>query len=339
MGGEARVVLYARSEAAAIEAAESAFASIARLEDVLSDWRADSELAQLTSGDAHRRVPADTPHVDAAPVGPIVPAPIPSAPIPVSAILFDALSRALDVARRSEGAFDPTIGPVVSLWREARRSGRLPDPTALAAARSRVGYRFVHLDVAARAVVLDRPDVRFDLGGIGKGYACQRAIEALRERDVRSALVQMGGDLVCSAAPPGRAGWDVDLAPTSSESTGERLVLSDVALSTSGDREQHVVIDGVTYSHVVDPSTGIGLTTHARAIVLAPDGATSDGLSTALTVVGAAGAPALLARFPQCEAWIEDAGTLGLDSAAPATSRRFATRGWAAIPRIDRLSP
>ena len=328
MGGEARVVLYARSEEVAIDAAERAFATIARLEDVASDWRPTSELAQLTSGDVRR-------------------------PIPVSAELGDVLARALDVAARSDGAFDPTIGPLVLVWRAARRAGRLPDPADVERAKQSVGHRFVHLDARARTLVLDRSDVRLDLGGIAKGHACQRAIDALRAHGIESALVQMGGDLVCSAPPPGRAGWLVDLAPEASESKGERLVLAHAACSNSGDREQHVVIDGVTYSHVVDPRTGMGLTTRAHAIVVATDGAISDSMATALTVVGVEGAAALARRFPGCEAWLAELGSEvePRDGASPGTSslpleppgrrsvRTWQTPGWAAIARENRNSP
>lgn len=313
MGGEARLVLYEADETRAIAAARAAFDEIESLETCASDWRADSELSLLTGRAT-------------------------SGPVALSPRLFDLLSRAFDVAERTDGAFDPTVGPLVELWRAARRSGRLPEPDALAAARARVGRHLARLDASTRTIDLARADVRLDLGGIGKGHACARALDVLAAHGVARALVQLGGDVACSAAPPGARGWAIDTAPTAQESRGERLVLSNAAVSTSGDREQHVVIDGVTYSHVVDPGTGVGLVTRARIVVVAPDASTSDALATALGVAwsragrdasdaerGAAVA-ALLERFPGVEAAV-----FGPPPAAGPP--RFATLGWGRLPR------
>jgi thiamine biosynthesis lipoprotein len=114
----------------------------------------------------------------------------------------------------------------------------------------------------------------------------------------------MGGDLVASAPPPGRRGWRVRI-DRPGRTAPDSLLLAHAALSTSGDTEQFVEIDGVRYSHVVDPATGVGLRTRVAATVLAPDGATADALSTLLTVLGPAQGRALLAaRFPGVTAWV-----------------------------------
>ena len=269
MGVAARIVLYAPDDATARRAARAAYARMAELEDVMSDYRPESEVRRL-----------------AARAG---------AAIPVSGDLFVVLARAVDLWRRSDGAFDATVGPFVELWRAARRTGRLPPRAGLDAAARRVGSDKVHLDSVARTVRLDAPGMRIDLGGIAKGYILDRALDALRAQGVTRALLEAGGDIVLGDAPPGRRGWRIALPEGDT-------ILANHAVSTSGDTEQFVIIGGVRYSHVIDPRTGMGLTSRREATVVAPDGVTADGLATALTVLDGERGARLLHSFPQAAA-------------------------------------
>lgn len=252
MGVEARIVLHAPTAEIALEAARRAYAEIERLDDALSDWDPESELSRLS---------------DRAGRGPVV----------VSRDLYDVLDRALEISAATDGAFDVTVGPFVALWRTARRTRELPTEDELAAARALVGWRLVELDASARTVALARPGMRLDLGGIAKGYATQRAIAVLAEAGVPSALVQMGGDIACGAPPPGRDGWEIDVA-------GRRVPVRDASVATSGDAEQHVEIGGVRYSHVVDPRTGLGAVGTRSITVTCADGAYADALATAASL-------------------------------------------------------
>jgi FAD:protein FMN transferase len=251
-------------------AAASAFSRIAELDRMMSDYRPDSELRRLASnGDW----------------------------TVVSPELFDVLKRAVLVARETGGAFDPTIAPLVSIWREARATERLPARADLDAARRRVGWRHLQFDERDRAVRLMQPDMRLDLGGIAKGYILQEASRILRQHGVAAALVEAGGDIVAGNAPPGRDGWRIDVggAGGALEERAGRLV--NAALATSGSTAQFVEIEGVRYSHVIDPRTGVGVTNDLVARVIAEDAATADALATALTVIGSIDS-SLLSRFP-----------------------------------------
>ncbi|MDZ4772196.1 MAG: FAD:protein FMN transferase [Planctomycetota bacterium] len=276
MGVEARIVLHAADRASAERSAELVFEELARLDHVLSDWNPDSELSRAVAQAA-------------------------DAPVHVSNDLFDVLKRALDIARITDGAFDPTIAPLVALWREARRTQRLPSVIEVDEARSRVGFQLVELDAQARTVHFARRNVRLDFGAIAKGFACQRAIEILTRDGIESALVEMGGDLVCSAAPPGRTGWRIDL-----ESDDGELVVAHRAVSTSGDREQRIESAGRRYSHVIDSKTGLGLESQARAVVIASDGALADALATAISVTGGEAGLALASLFEDVDAHLEE---------------------------------
>jgi len=269
MGVAARIVLYAPDDATARRAARAAYARMALLEDIMSDYRPESEVRRL-----------------AARAG---------AAVPVSGDLFVVLARAVDLWRRSDGAFDATVGPFVELWRAARRTGRLPPRAELDSAARRVGSDKVHLDSVARTVRLDAPGMRIDLGGIAKGYILDRALDALRAQGVTRALLEAGGDIVLGDAPPGRRGWRIALPEGDT-------ILANHAVSTSGDTEQFVIIGGVRYSHVIDPRTGMGLTSRREATVVAPDGVTADGLATALTVLDDERGARLLHSFPQAAA-------------------------------------
>ncbi len=257
MGTLFRIVLYAENETQALEGREAAFRRVRELDALLSDYRPDSELNRLC------RAPAGT-------------------VVPVSQELFHVLRRAREISERTRGAFDVTVGPLVDLWRAARRSGRLPSDREVADARQRVGYEFVVLDEASRSVHLARDGMRLDLGGIAKGYAADEALEALRLLGLGRALVDAGGDLRLGDPPPGQQGWRVEL-----ESNGISRIrlLSDAAVATSGDEHRFLEVGGRRYSHILDPATGLGLTESRPVTVIARDALTADALATAGSVM------------------------------------------------------
>ncbi|WZO96623.1 FAD:protein FMN transferase [Isosphaeraceae bacterium EP7] len=263
MGSPFHLVLYTEDEASARSSSAKAFARIAELDLALSDYNPESELMRLCGRAG-------------------------GGPVSVSADLFDVLRRSLVFAECSDGAFDPTVAPVVRLWRRARRERKMPDPARLAEARALVGWRDVVLDAKARTVTLRKPGMKLDLGGIAKGLASQAAVDVLRREGVPIALCAGSGDIVVGDAPPGKAGWDIGLSPLEGDPThpSHRVVLKNAAVSSSGDAEQFVVIDGRRYSHIVDPRTGLGVVDRCGVTVVAGDGATADGLDTAIFVMG-----------------------------------------------------
>ena len=270
MGVPVRIVLYLDDRASARDAAQAAFQRVSALDRMMSDYRPDSELRALESAGGNWTR--------------------------VSPELFDVLTLSVDVARATDGAFDPTIAPLVALWREARRTRKLPDPAMLATARARVGWRQVALDPERRAVRMPE-GASLDLGGIAKGYILQEATRALASRGVRRALIEAGGDIVVRDPPPGRAGWRIDV-PSADAAFGERASrLANAAIATSGPTPQFVEIDGVRYSHVIDPRTGLGVTSAWVARVIAENAATADALATAMTVLGPERLPEMRARF------------------------------------------
>ena len=289
MGTLVRVTVYTPDELTAKAAFRAAFDRIRDLDDVLSDYRPDSELNRITRTAINRDVR-------------------------VSEDLFTVLRASQDLAEATGGAFDITQAPVIQLWREARRTGRVPGAAALRDAANRAGFRKLHLDARQRTVQFDMDGMALDVGGIGKGYAASEAIEALDARGVRSALVAVSGDLAFSNAPPGERGWRIGVHsgdPAVLNVPGV-LELTHAAVSTAGSSQQHVDIGGRRYSHIVDPASGMGLVDDITVTVVAPHGLEADGLDTAASVLGAERGLALIESHPDAAALIIEHTSTGI---------------------------
>ena len=257
MGTTFRVVLYAPDQAAADKASKAVFARVAELNKVMSDYDPNSELMRLCARSAAK----------------------PAGPVKVSDDLFFVLAEGQKVAELSDGAFDMTIGPIVRLWRQARKDRLLPDEEVRAEAMKKVGYKKLKLDPTTKTVELTVAGMQLDLGGIAKGYAADEGLKVLATHGVTCALVAASGDITVSAPPPGKPGWRVDIAPLPGAKEQRQLVLKDAAVSTSGDSEQFVEIAGARYSHVVDPRTGLGQTGRRSVTVVARRGIQADSLT------------------------------------------------------------
>ncbi len=264
MGTLFRIKLYAADQQQAQRAFRAAFDRVASLDDTLSDYKPDSELNRLCRNAVHH-------------------------PVKVSEDLFRVVSASEELSRNSGGAFDITIGPLTHLWREARKSNHLPDKIALQEAGARCGYRKLHINEANHTIELDQESMQLDVGGIAKGYAADEALIVLSKMGIHSALVAASGDLAFSDAPPGQTGWKIGIDSLDRSDAGftRVLVISNAAVSTSGASEQHLDANGTRYSHIIDPKTDIGLSKPISVTVVARHGIQSDGMSTAVSVLGA----------------------------------------------------
>lgn len=262
MGLPFRITLYAKDEAHAKEASDAAFARIAQLNAVFSDYDPESELSRLSR--THGRF------------------------VPVTTDLWNVLERAQALAAKTDGAFDITVGPLVNTWRRARRKRELPGAELIAEMKARVGWKNLVLDPGTKSAKLLVPEMRLDAGAIAKGYAIDAAVKVLRERGIASCLVAGSGDMMAGDAPPGQPGWKIEVAPLDAPDApaAEVVLLKNSAIATSGDVFQHVEIGGVRYSHIVDPHTGVGLTDHSLVTILGPACTTADSLGTAVSVLG-----------------------------------------------------
>jgi thiamine biosynthesis lipoprotein len=226
---------------------QRAFDRVEELNSIFSDYLPESELNELAK----------------APVG---------KPVPVSADLYRILDLSKQLTEETDGAFDVTAGPLIRLWRIAKKNKRLPTPGQIERAKART------------------EGMLFDLGGIAKGYAADEVLSILKNGGFPHSLVAASGDIVVGDAPPGKDGWRIgietlEIGADLSDLTTVTLV--NQAISTSADTRQFIELDGNRYSHIVSTKTGLGLTRRIGASVIAADATTTDSHATALTLLGA----------------------------------------------------
>jgi thiamine biosynthesis lipoprotein len=249
---------------------------IAQLEQVMTTWRPDGELSRLNArcaGSLARAVP-----------------------VPVSPELAQALALARGFAARTDGAFDPSVGPLLDAW-GVKSGGREPSSAELRDALSRTGWAHFEGATDPPAVLCRRGAMSFDLGAIGKGIALDEAAAVLRAAGVTRALFNFGGQVLALDAPPGTDGWIVDVADPSDRSRGARtLTLARASLSVTGNAERAIEAGGRRRGHVIDPRTGEPVDRDAALAVIAPTATAADALSTALFVLGPGPAAEAVAR-------------------------------------------
>lgn len=268
LGMTVRITLPAGPGAANLAAA--AFDRVEQLDLVLSDWRAASELRRVT----------ELPRMTWAQISPE---------------LNSVLALALEVARATNGAFDPTVGPLTLLWRETRATGKTPSDSARGEAATRIGWWFVDLDSRHLRVRFARDGMRLDLGAIAKGWILDQAARVLQDGGRTSFLIEAGGDILVGQAPPGRSAWRIDVLTDRGDSV---VTLVDQALSTSGPGAQSIIgADGRAHSHVIDLTQRSGLTAARQVTVTGRRAALTDALATAFTLVDRQQWPALARRF------------------------------------------
>ena len=279
MGTFARVLVVAPDRATAEKSVEAAFSIFDRVEALMSDYDPDSQISAV-----NRRAFIE--------------------PVAVDAEVFEVLSAALDYSRLSDGAFDITVGPVVQLWRSARQSGRAPTADAIERARSRVGWRHLELDAEHRTVRFALEGMLLDLGGIAKGYAIDKAAQAMRQAGALGGMIDIGGDLVCFGRPVGgKALWFLGLQdPDDYEKMLLRLKIDDRAVATSGDYRRYVVIDDKKHSHIINPATADSTNDLSSVTLIAPTAMQADALATAVSVLGPEKGLALIESIDQVEA-------------------------------------
>lgn len=210
-------------------------------------------------------------------------------PVKVSPETFALVQRAKSDARRLDGLVDISIGPIVELWgiSSDRPVTAVPERETIEARRRLVDYRNILLDSLNTTVFLPAAGCRLDLGGIAKAYAVDRGSFVLRQQGVRNFIIKAGGDIYVSGQKGADAEWRVGIQhPREKDSLIARFNLKDFAVSTSGDYERFVIIDGQRYHHIMDPRTGYPATLSRSATVLAPTPEEADALAKYLFILG-----------------------------------------------------
>jgi thiamine biosynthesis lipoprotein len=257
------IVVYGQNAISLASVVNTAFDEVDRIDRLMSHYKPDSRISFLNREAANR-------------------------PVKVDKELFDFIAECLRYSRESDGAFDVTVGPLMKAWGFFRGEGRMPTESELADARSQTGYGRVILDDKAKTIYFNRPGVELDLGGVAKGYAVDRVVSLLKRHGVESAFVNACGSTIYGlGAPPNSAGWEVKIEdPLDREKNAAAVTLKNRALSVSGSYEKFFEIDGVRYSHIMDPRTGYPVQGVLSVAVLTGSGTAGDALDNVFYVQG-----------------------------------------------------
>jgi thiamine biosynthesis lipoprotein len=262
MGSPFRILMIAADSLQADSLAEKAFAMVDEANAVFSDYDTTSELSRLNRSSGQ------------------------SEPLVVSKMLYGMLKLSRDAYRKSDGAFDVSVGPLSRIWRQARKENRFPQ-SGISEARRLVGFHLMRLKDADHSVLLPLRGMSLDFGGIAKGYVASWILHMLGTYGVRQALVDAGGDMAIGDAPPGTDGWAIGVAIP--EETGQlfprKLILKNTCIATSGSIYQYLEHEGRKYSHIIDPRSGYGISSRRNVTVLTRLGWEADWLATACSVL------------------------------------------------------
>ena len=278
MGSTLTLTAWTADEPGAKAAFDEVFDEFTRLEKLLSTWIAGSDVSRINHAAG----------IEAVQTG---------------AEVREVLTTARQISEWTGGKFDVTFGALSGLWKfDHDQDNSIPDRQAVLARLPLVDYRAIQINDAAGTVFLSRKGMSIHLGGIGKGYAVDRAISILRLRGLRDFMVQSGGDIYVSGMKDGRP-WRLGIQdPRGAENRSfAEFDLSDGTFSTSGDYERSFLKDGRRYHHILDPATGEPARGTRSVTIVARGAVLADGLSTGVFVLGPAAGLALIEKLPDVE--------------------------------------
>jgi len=268
------ITIVSSSKRQAKEAVDAGFAEIKRLEGLLNFFSPDSEITAINRSSGYK-------------------------PVRVSKETLVIIKKAVRISDYTDGAFDPAVGPLMRLWGFSDKgiSGVIPTPQEIKNILPLVDYRKIKINDSTSEIFLEKKGMELDLGGIAKGYAADKAIEVIKSRGIKAALVAIGGDIRGYGLKPDKKPWRVGIQnprPKSEniEPQAEKedifvsLYLKDAAISTSGDYQRSFIKDGVRYHHILDPKTGFPAGRAMSVSVIAPEGYMADAISTGVFVLG-----------------------------------------------------
>jgi len=278
MGSLFRIICYSNEEESARQASKKAFTRVDELNYIMSDYLPDSELNRLSrqSGSGNY--------------------------VEVSTDLYEIIKLSYQWSVQTDGIFDISVGTYSQLWRRAGRKDVLPTSDLILIAAESVGYKYILIDSVQQRVLLEKPKMQLDLGGIAKGFAVDEMYDIFAGSGIDRVLIDGGGDIRVGDPPPGKDGWNIILE--NSEYDINEIQISKSSIATSGDLYRFVQIDSIKYSHIIDPRTGYGVTTPRTVTVQAGSCTEADVLASVLSIWGPGDGFLFLSSVPDVKAII-----------------------------------
>ncbi len=283
MGNHFALTVVADNEAWAMQKIDLAIAEIKRIEKLLTTFCADSE-TNLINAQAGIK------------------------PVKISPEVFALINRSLKISAVSDGAFDITYGSLdKTLWNFDKTMKALPDVVLAQEMVRLINYKNVLINEDARTVFLKNKGMRIGFGGIGKGYAAEQAKRILQKEGVKSGIVNASGDLTVWGLQANGKKWQIGIAdPDNSHLPFSALEITDIAVATSGNYEKFVLIDGIKYSHTINPKTGLPVRGIKSVTIFCPDAEIADAMATPVTIMGTTAGLNLVNQLSQIECIIID---------------------------------
>jgi FAD:protein FMN transferase len=284
MGSQLKLSAWTTDESRAHETFEHVFREFDRLESLLSVWKNESDVVRMNTNAG-------------------------IAPVKVSRETLEVLAIAQQASELTRGKFDITFGALSDIWRfDHDQDNVIPDRSLIEARLKRIDYRAVQIDTTAGTAFIDRPGTRVHLGGIGKGYAIDRAIALLKDRGFKDFLIQSGGDLYAAGTSGGQP-WTLAIAdPRGAHDPFATVQISDGTFSTSGDYERFFMKDGKRYHHLIDPDFGEPAMGCRSVTIVTNRAVMADVLSTGVFLMGPHEGMKLIEQLPDVEGVIVTAG-------------------------------
>lgn len=282
MGGRFDFTIVAADTLTAQNNIASIIKEIDRIEYLISDWKASTQVAEINRNAGIK-------------------------PVKVDKEVFELAKRAIQLSEATQGAFDISFAAMEKIWKFDGSMVDLPSPEAIKKSVEKVGYRNILLDKEKSTVFLRLPGMKIGFGALGEGYAADRCRKMMLDRGIKAGIVNASGDMTVWGRQPNGKRWTVGITnPVKKDTVFALLAMKKAAIVTSGNYQKFALIDGKRYAHIINPATGYPATGLCSVTVMGPSAELANGLSTSMMVLGKDKAFALLKSYPDYSAIVID---------------------------------
>ncbi|WP_240345168.1 FAD:protein FMN transferase [Flavobacterium sp. CLA17] len=274
MGSRFDITIVAEDSLTAETRIKETIAEITRIENLISDWKSDSQVSEVNQNAGIRAVKVDKE-------------------------VFDLTKRAITISKITNGAFDISFAALEKVWKYDGSMTEMPTPEQIKKSVEKVGYQNIVLDSIQSTIFLKLPGMKIGFGSIGKGYAADKAREVMEAKGVKAGIVNASGDLTTWGAQPNGKEWTIGITnPFDTDKFVKIFSLKREAVTTSGNYEKFIELNGKRYSHIINPITGYPATGIVSATVFGPSAEMANGFSTSLIVLGKDAGLQLINKYP-----------------------------------------
>ncbi len=280
MGGRFEITIVDKDSLSAVKQIDTIIQEISRIENLISDWKADSQVSEINRNAGIK-------------------------PVKVDREVFELTQRAIHFSEITGGAFDISFAAMERIWKFDGSMSELPSAEAIAKSVAKVGYKNIVLDSINSTVFLKKEGMKIGFGALGEGYAADRCKAMMLAKGVQAGIVNATGDMNTWGQQPDGKPWKIGITnPFKKDKLIKKVLLKEGAVTTSGSYQKYAEIDGIRYSHIINPATGYPATGLCSVTIFGPSAEMCNGFSTSIMVLGKEKGFELLAKYPQYSALI-----------------------------------